>query len=293
MTEETAGELIETGKDFSTDTLSRYLNILQELCSSIRASSVKRITLEMALIKMMHPETGESYDAVIGRLEKLESGMTASSGSSVSDSNPSGSSASDSGSSVIASTGSNSSGGLSDVDITMLESIIDKKLDQKIDEEIKKRIKSGELALSGQENYDPEEQSKIALQNIRDSFPPAVAKDLEELATKWNEIARKLPEPYREYSDACDIEPSPNFADDGSARLRMIFDEKEKEEGVRYDFFCDPNKRSRFEELLSGIINKKVEIEVLAKKRSSGVLDRNSQALNKINFSDIKIIDTE
>ena len=72
ITSETAAELSDLGADFSTETLTRYLNILQELCSDIRYSSIKRVTLEMAMIRMMRPETDVDLSAVIGRLERLE-----------------------------------------------------------------------------------------------------------------------------------------------------------------------------------------------------------------------------
>ena len=71
MTRETSDELISLGTAFTTDTLSRYLTILQETCSDIRLSSVKRVTLESAILKMMHPETDTDYSSVIQRLDTI------------------------------------------------------------------------------------------------------------------------------------------------------------------------------------------------------------------------------
>lgn len=75
ITEETAERLISLGKDFSTDTLMRYLDILGELLQEIRISTIKRITLEMALIRMVRPEMESDLAAVTGRVERLEKSL--------------------------------------------------------------------------------------------------------------------------------------------------------------------------------------------------------------------------
>ncbi len=301
ITEEAAGELLELGKEFSTETLSRYLTILQELCSSIRMSSVKRVTLEMAMIKMMHPETDDNYEAVIGRLERLEQGhisgnvnasinVTSEGGAAeeskaAAQSTPDGEDAS--------SQTPNSRSVLNDVDMTMLESIIDKKLDQKVDEEIKRRIKSGELAMTGETKLDPKEESELVIKNIRENFPPAVAKDIEALASKWNtEVVAKLEHPFNAYTEYFNVEPSPEYSDDGIARLRLVFDEKDKE-SVAYGFLSKEQYKSKLADRLSEIIEKKVEIDIVTKKITKGIPDRTTQALNKINFKDIMIVDEE
>lgn len=64
--------LTELGEKISIDTLIRYLNILQELSGKMRNSTMKRVTLEMALIKMCRPEMEQDYSALLARMEKLE-----------------------------------------------------------------------------------------------------------------------------------------------------------------------------------------------------------------------------
>lgn len=72
LTGENIQRLTALGQNFSEDTLIRYLNILQELSVNIRNSTIKRVTLEMAVIKMCRPEMEQNYSAVIARLDNLE-----------------------------------------------------------------------------------------------------------------------------------------------------------------------------------------------------------------------------
>ncbi|MBQ7425051.1 MAG: hypothetical protein IJV21_02170, partial [Lachnospiraceae bacterium] len=75
ITEETAERLAKLGESFSTDALMRYLDILGELAQEIRLSTIKRITLEMALIRMVRPQMQTDNAALLGRVEQLESRM--------------------------------------------------------------------------------------------------------------------------------------------------------------------------------------------------------------------------
>ena len=72
ITEETAERLKKLGESFSTDTLMRYLDILGQLAQEIRLSTIKRITLEMALIRMVRPQMQTNSAAILGRVEQLE-----------------------------------------------------------------------------------------------------------------------------------------------------------------------------------------------------------------------------
>ena len=159
MTDENAEELKKLGAEFSVDTLTRYLNILQETCSEIRKSSVKRITLETSIIKMMRPETDFDIDSILSRLDNLERN-----GVSVPSAPPTVS-----------------------AENTLSSQEVEALVDAAIGRELSKRMESKPVA------YDEGLQSDIITQNIKEEFPPAEADDILRLSKRWNaEIVPKL-----------------------------------------------------------------------------------------------------
>ncbi len=55
-----------------SDTLMRFIRIFSELASGIRYASNRRVQLEMALIKLCHPETERDELSVVERIRRLE-----------------------------------------------------------------------------------------------------------------------------------------------------------------------------------------------------------------------------
>ena len=268
MTEETIEDLKKMGNDFSVETLTRYLNILQETCSGIRSSSVKRITMEMAFLKMMHPETDVDYSAIINRLDNLEKGERPAS--------------------VTAETGETKP----EIDSRALEVEIIRVVEEKFNE-FRKEMSSVPRSAPA-EPLDKKRQSEIIKKNIKDNYPDAEAEDIFKLADEWDTlILPKLNGLQKSYASDVGIEPSPDYKADGPARLRIVFDENEIDNNPRYGYFTDEKRKESFEDTLSEIIGKKVEIDVILRKGVKGVLDKESRALNKINFDDIKIKESE
>ena len=278
ITSETAAELSDLGADFSTETLTRYLNILQELCSDIRYSSIKRVTLEMAMIRMMRPETDVDLSAVIGRLERLEN-----------QNGPMGNEGSDSlkkHDSAILNDNDDSRAGYVSGGITP------ESLEFEISRIVDEKIKNLGPVSEKKAPFDREKQSEIIKNNIREQYPEADANDILSLAKRWREIIGKLEGPQKSYAAEVDVEPASGYTADGPARLRIVFDEKDTD-NVRYIYFQRDKNRSDFADKLSEIIGKRVEIDVITKKGTKDVLDNNSIALNKINFDGIKVIERE
>lgn len=297
MTEETINQLIELGKGFSMETLTRYLNILQELCSSIRNSTVKRVTMEMAFIKMMRPETDEDYSAVIGRLERLEAG-----GADIPfDIGPNGPGMPGD---VLGGIGegavpgaSNRSTGIMEEQLRELQATLEKTIEDRVDETIQKMIRSGQLsAASGEGTFvpaDPKKQSEIIEKNIREKFEPAAAEDIMNLSKRWNsDIIPQLDVLTQNYLSMADMEPSSDYTADGPARLRLVFNAMD-EDDVRFKYFSKDENRSKLADKLSGIIKKQVEIDIITKKIGRGSLDESSTALGKINFDNITYKESE
>lgn len=271
MTEETADELIDIGNDFSSEALTRYLSILQELCSEIRASSVKRVTLEMALIRMMRPETDLDLSSIIGRLERLEQGRG-------------------NGEQTAPSEGIDVK---SAVQANINETEIQEIVKNIVHKELEDRLASGTLQTDEKKPVDKKAQSDIVLKNIREQYSPATAEDIIELAKKWyTEIVPKLGSPKGIYANEVSVEPAPNYDSDGTARLIIVFDDKDKENN-RYLYFMNKKNLSDFADDLSQIIGKKVELDITTRKGIKDTLDNKSLAFDKIDFDNIKFVDAE
>lgn len=278
MTEETAAQLSELGNTFSIDTLTRYLNILQKLCSDIRYSSVKRVTLEMAIIRMMRPETDIDISSVIGRIERLENGQG---------STPASGDLNDGGAAEHLNTA-----GLNSDEIEAL-------LDHKIEKAMKKLVASGALQMSGggsgekSEENDPKIQSDIIVQNIRDQFPPAEAAELLSISKHWHDdIAPRLSAVHKIYANDLFIEPAKNYSTEGNAKLVMVFDEHDVN-NQRYLYYKEEKNLSNLADELSQIFEKHIEIEIVMRRGVRNVLDRESTALNKIQYDNIRQVERE
>ncbi len=87
LTAENIDYLRTMSKDYSREELTGYLNVLQDLSQSVRLSNIKRVTVEMSFIKMMHPETGKDYQALLKRVEMLEKGIVGGISGSTGDKN--------------------------------------------------------------------------------------------------------------------------------------------------------------------------------------------------------------
>ena len=278
MTEETAAQLSELGNTFSVDTLTRYLNILQKLCSDIRYSSVKRVTLEMAIIRMMRPETDIDISSVIGRIERLENGQG---------STPASGDLNDGGAAEHLNTA-----GLNSDEIEAL-------LDHKIEKAMKKLVASGALQMSGggsgekSEENDPKIQSDIIVQNIRDQFPPAEAAELLSISKHWHDdIAPRLSAVHKIYANDLFIEPAKNYSTEGNAKLVMVFDEND-DKNQRYLYYKEEKNLSNLADELSQIFKKHIELEIVMRRGVRNVLDRESTALNKIQYDNIRQVERE
>lgn len=72
MTTENKESLLEESKSTDTVILMRYIRILSDLSNAIRMSMEKRVLLEVALIRLCHPQMDEDNAAIIQRMEDLE-----------------------------------------------------------------------------------------------------------------------------------------------------------------------------------------------------------------------------
>ena len=259
MTDENIEELKVMGEEFSVDVLTRYLNILQDTCSEIRKSSVKRISLETAIIKMMRPETDVDLQSIITRLDNLERNGIAAPAAAPAKAVPE---------NVLSS--------------REVEALVD----AAIGRELNKRIENANKA------YDSEVQSDIIEKNIQNRFPSAEAEDILSLAKRWNtEIVPRLPGPHKGFLQDILVEPALSYKSDGPAYLNLVLDTRDPN-NPRFTFYEEAKNRENLGEMISNIIKKKVEIGISRKNINKGMIDSESLALNKVNF-DVEILERE
>lgn len=75
LTSENIAKLVEMGKNFDEERLVAYINILQEALNKLAYATVKRIVLELAIIKLCKPQMRQGYEALESRLSELESSV--------------------------------------------------------------------------------------------------------------------------------------------------------------------------------------------------------------------------
>lgn len=75
LTSENIAKLIEIGTLFEEERLVAYINILQEALNKLAYATVKRIVLELAIIKICKPQMRQGYEAIESRLNELESSL--------------------------------------------------------------------------------------------------------------------------------------------------------------------------------------------------------------------------
>lgn len=72
VSEEGLERLKEDAKQIEATELIRLIRIFSELGSQIKYSSTKRVLVEVALIKLCHPQMEVNYDSLIARISQLE-----------------------------------------------------------------------------------------------------------------------------------------------------------------------------------------------------------------------------
>lgn len=72
MTADTVEKMKKLGESLTEDTLFRQIRVLQEVLQELKISTLKRITLEMGIIRLMRPESETDLTGVLSRLDRLE-----------------------------------------------------------------------------------------------------------------------------------------------------------------------------------------------------------------------------
>ncbi|MCR5213963.1 MAG: DNA polymerase III subunit gamma/tau [Eubacterium sp.] len=276
MTSENVNRMKSVGADISTSVLSRYLGILQELCSSIRKSSIQRVTFEMAMIKLMHPETDVDVESLIRRIDALE--------------NRSGGPAYD----------PETNQEISRIESREVEALVDARLEKKLPKLLKEMGPVASAPTSVEESNtahkyginlrDPaavnQKQGEIIDNNLRKSFPPAEYEDLQKVSNIFRaKILPQLKNPLKLYlrEDEVPLDVDKNYRIGSTLKLLMIFYDVDLEENhVHYTYYRKEENKAYLENTISNYIQKNVEIEYVVRKGKKPIIDEDSLAINKI-----------
>ena len=255
LTKENVDEMLAIGAEYDVEDIAGYLNNLQILCADIRKSSVKRVTLELAVIKMMYKTTPQ----------------------------------------VVTETVNVPEASLNPINTREIEALIDAKVDRELDRRISEAIRDVQILneenVSREVSYDPKQQSDAVINNIKNTYPAATQEDIINLANNWNKIIRQLNPLHFGYVYGLDVEPAKDYTPEGPAKLVIVL-YNEEEDSLKNRYLSKPKNREILAEKLSEKLEKTVELDVRYINGRGGRMDTTSFALNRIKY-DVKIMESE
>ncbi len=255
LTKENVEEMLSIGADYDVEDIAGYLNNLQILCADIRKSSVKRVTLELAVIKMMYKTTPQVATETV-KVPDVS---------------------------------------LNAINTREIEALIDAKVDRELDRRISEAIRDVQVLTEEnakrEVTYDPTQQSEAVVNNIKSTYPPATQEDIMNLANNWNKIIRQLNPLHFGYVNGTDVEPAKDYSPEGPAKLVIVL-YTEEEDSLKNIYLSKPRNREILAEKLSEKLEKTVELDVRYINGRGGKMDKSSFALNRIKY-DVKIMESE
>lgn len=268
LTRENIERIIKLSENYTREELTRYLTILQELSQAVRLSNIKRVTIEMSLIKMMHPETDKDYDALASRLDKLEQGITPG------------------------------ASGASSARIEELEGIMDEKIDSAV-RTLERKIEGMKVAAPASSMSD-EEISDNVKSLLKDRFEAAQYEEVLNFARLWkSDYYAKLNPISQRYLKGVDLEAGKEFTDSGElAVLNIIIPNRDRDgkENMGYIYYLGKDNAKREQnqldlmDELASIAGRRIKLNFREKNASVGAAYSSEEAfLNRIDFEDTVI----
>ncbi|MBR0382352.1 MAG: DNA polymerase III subunit gamma/tau [Eubacterium sp.] len=190
----------------STAGLLRYIRILSDLLGQIRASTQKRVLLEVGFIRLCRPETETDTDTLLTRIEHLEAEIAR--GISYVPSRTEGSS--DAREDRPAGAGAEDSPGLSAGENAGTKN----RLSGNSGEKRKKTKKKNDLEM------------------LEERFAPSQAEDLKQIAADWRNLVSSLDNPMRRYLKKASV-----FVEEDSSSLKLVFDPEDLPSTIAVDYF--------------------------------------------------------
>ena len=269
LTTENIERIIKLSENYTREELTRYLTILQELSQAVRLSSIKRVTIEMSLIKMMHPETDKDYDALVARLDKLEQGG-----------------------------GAGGQGSVGQAQLEELEGIVDEKIDSAV-RTLERKMEGMRIAVPASDMSDTEISDNVK-QLLRDKYEPAQYEEVLNFARLWkSNFYTKLNPISQRYLKDVDLEAGKEFTDSGElAVLNIIIPTKDREgrENMGYIYYLGKGNEKREQnqsdlmDELAEIAGRRIKLTFREKNAQVGATYSQEEAfLNRIDFEDTVI----
>ena len=223
MTSEAVEELKKLGEVLTEDTLQREIRVLQELLPELRLSSIKRITLEMGILRLMRPETDTDLTGVLARLDRLETRAEK--------------------------TEAETKG-------------LELKTEQLLKNPVRYAVmpaETGENAEASKQEMPEEDPGTV----IKKNFPPAKAEEICKLAEIWNKkVVPQVEQPLRGYlRQVFSVRPKVDQSDEATGLC--IYVNKSENGGAAGGYFSQPENVERLEEEISRISERQVKIEVV------------------------------
>ena len=265
LTKENIEYLKTMSQDYSREELTRYLNILEELSQAVRQSSIKRVTVEMSLIKMMYPETDRDYDAIVSRLDALEKGRDSAGTAAV------------------------------DVRAAELEEIVNSKIDSAV-RRMEEKVKNLKVPVAVSDKSDEEISDEI-VHYIREQYEPAQYDEVMKFAAEWqNKYFNKLNQISKRYLKDADVEAGKEFTADGELAVINIYIPAKDSMGMpdmAHLYYMEKSNekseqnRSDLMDEISQIVGRNITIRFLEKKGQGTENYQEGMAfLNRILFDD-------
>ena len=268
LTSENADRLIELGKDYPVETLASYLTTLQYLSADIRKSTVKRVTLETTLIKLMYPEAKGDYESLASRLDKLEKAAFA-------------------GGTVPGAGASVQSGTLSSVSSAEIDALVDARLRSELDKKVAEKyeqIKAIAMETASMKRVqveDIEGKRQEYREKIKEKYPPATAKELDELfLDRWNEIVSQLSPIKQDLLNYYQVVPSTEYGQEGKAELIIKIRKKKKKKGHLKYYAKNAENLEQLGKDISKIVGKEISIRSQDDDTASSEDKRKKDSLN-------------
>lgn len=247
LTSENADRLIALGKDYPVETLTSYLTTLQALSADIRKSTVKRVTLETTLIKLMYPEARGDYESLVSRLDKLEKAFA--------------------GGAVPGAASPTQAGVMNSVSSAEIDALVDARLRSELDKKVSEKyeqIKAIAMETASMKRVqveDIEGRRQQYRDKIKEKYPPATAKELDELfLDRWDEIVSQLSPIKQDMLNFYQVVPSNEYGQEGKAELIIKVRKTPAEKGHLKYYAKDPDMLEQLGKDISKIVGKTISV---------------------------------
>ena len=252
MTEDTIAKLAALGQTIPEDTLVRQIRVLQDMLPELRLSTVKRVALEMGMLRLLRPEMDKDMTGILARLDRLENRADKAEESAA--------------------------------ELMQRTEELEKRPAAVVSVPVSGSVDSGNVSENREE---PELLSEAeASRVLHEHFDDAKAEEILELAKAWNrEVMPKLDHAMGRLIRTVPIKPTLN--QEGKAIGITLF--LRKEDINPFNYFHVPENQEFLRQEICRITGKNVNITVAnADGSDSGGAVNDLPALSKMNF-DIEV----